>query len=277
MSGLYWLASYPKSGNTWLRLLLQSYLAGGAAVDINAIAMGAGLSDQRAQFDEAIGVAASDLTHAEILAWQGLGLRAWLQKFNQAVYVKTHGVYTPTSLCGSPSVAEVTLGAIYLLRDPRDVALSLARHIDQGVDVAITLMGTPDKTMNRSRSYLKPRLPETWGSWSQNVEGWLAPRALPVHVVRYEALRAAPQAALLGILTALQLPIDLDAIQAAIAATDLAGLRAQEAAKGFTEGFGAQAFFGEGRVQGWCDRLTPPQVARIEADHGPMMARFGYL
>lgn len=29
MSGIYWLASYPKSGNTWLRLLLRSYLTGG--------------------------------------------------------------------------------------------------------------------------------------------------------------------------------------------------------------------------------------------------------
>ena len=35
MKTIHWLASYPKSGNTWLRLLLWSLLAGGASVDFS--------------------------------------------------------------------------------------------------------------------------------------------------------------------------------------------------------------------------------------------------
>lgn len=64
---LYWLASYPKSGNKWLRLLLHSYLAGGAAVDVNIMALDGWSVNQRALFNEAIGVSASDLNDAEIL------------------------------------------------------------------------------------------------------------------------------------------------------------------------------------------------------------------
>lgn len=277
MAGIYWLASYPKSGNTWLRLLLQSYFAGGAEVDINDIALSGGLVDERAWFDEAIGIAASDLTTPEILAWQPAALRDWAAGLAHPVYLKTHKLGTWLSPGETSGLAEVTQGAVYLVRDPRDVALSLARHLDQSVDAAIRIMGRPDQAMNRSRRRLTRRLPEIWGSWSQNIESWLDLTALRVHLVRYETLRADPQAAFSDILMAFGVLPDPAFIRAAVAATDLDLLRQQERTKGFAEWPHARGFFGEGRMQGWRDRLTPAQVARIEADHGPVMRRLGYL
>lgn len=268
MSGIYWLASYPKSGNTWLRLLLHSYAAGGAAVDINGTAPDGWSIGGRTLFDESIGLAASDLTDAEIRAWWPSVLQKWAQARTDAAYLKIHTMCRPS---------DFTLGAVYLVRDPRDVALSLARHTDRSIDAAITIMGTQDKIMNRSRNRLQPRLSEFWGSWSQNVESWLAPAPFPVHIVPYEAMRADPAAALSGLLPALGFPVDHATVKAAIAATALETLRAQEAAKGFVEAVGPHRFFGEGRVGGWRDRLAPAQAARIEADHGQMMARLGYL
>jgi len=268
MSGIYWLASYPKSGNTWLRLLLRSYAAGGAAVDINgAVSEGWSLNG-RTQFDESIGLAASDLTDAEILAWWPSALQKWAQARTEPAYLKTH-------MMGAPW--EFALGAVYLVRDPRDVALSLARHTNRSIDAAIEIMGTRDKLMNRSRYWLQSRLLEAWGSWSQNVESWLAPLPFPVHILSYEAMRADPAAALAGLLPVLGFPVGPAAVEAAVAATALETLQAQEAAKGFVEAVGPNRFFGEGRVQGWRDRLTPAQIARIEADHGPTMQRLGYL
>lgn len=268
MSGIYWLASYPKSGNTWLRLLLQSYRRGKAVVDINDMAEDGWSINSRTQFDEQIGLAASDLTDAEILAWWPSALKKWAQNHAEPAYLKTH------AMCG---LWEFTLGAVYLVRDPRDVALSLARHIDRSIDTAIEMMGTRNKLMSRSRYRLQPRLLESWGSWSQNVESWLAPTPFPVHVVSYEAMRADPAAVLTGLLPVLGFPVDPAAVNVAVAATTLETLRAQEAEKGFVEAVGPNRFFGEGRVQGWRDRLTPAQVAQIEADHGPMMRRLGYL
>ncbi|KJV09956.1 hypothetical protein VZ95_08190 [Elstera litoralis] len=268
MSGIYWLASYPKSGNTWLRLLLHSYVAGGAAVDINGAAPDGWNVNGRTQFDEAVGLAASDLTDAEILAWWPAALQKWVQARAEPAYLKTHGMAAPW---------DFTRGAVYLVRDPRDVALSLARHTDRSLDTAIEIMGTRDKLMNRSRYWLQRRLLQSWGSWSQNVESWLAPAPFPVHIVSYEAMRADPAAALSGLLPALGFQVDPGAIKAAVAATALETLQAQEAAKGFVEAEGPNRFFGEGRVQGWRDRLTPAQIARIETDHGPVMRRLGYL
>ncbi len=268
MSGIYWLVSYPKSGNTWLRLLLRSYRQGGTAVDINDLAEDGWTISSRTQFDEQIGLAASDLTDAEILDWWPSALQKWTQGRTEPAYLKTHALRVP---------CEFTLGAVYLVRDPRDIALSLARHADCSIDAAIEMMGTPDKVMNRSRYRLQRRLLEPGGSWSQNVERWLAPAPFPVHVLSYEAMRADPATALSGLLPALGFPVYPAAVEAAIAATALETLRAQEAAKGFAEAAGPNRFFGEGRVQGWRDRLTPAQVAQIEADHGPTMRRLGYL
>jgi aryl sulfotransferase len=276
MTGICWLASYPKSGNTWLRLLLQSCLAGGEAVDINAIALAGRRGKDRAQFDEDIGIASADLTEDEILAWRAAALRAWARAETPPVFFKTHEMRSPVAGIGSLFPADLTSGAIYLVRDPRDVALSLARHLDVSVDAAIAVMGTPGQRMERSRHRLRPQLFDHWGSWSENVEDWCAPRPFLAHIVRYEALRADPESALAGILVALALPVDPEAVQLAIAATTLDRLRAQEAEKGFAEWEG-RAFFGDGRVQGWRHRLTPHQVARIEADHGPVMRRLGYL
>lgn len=268
MSGIYWLASYPKSGNTWLRLLLRSYAAGGAAVDINDTAPDGWSLNGRTQFDESIGIAASDLTDAEILAWWPSVLQKWAQARAEPAYLKTHMMRGPF---------DFTLGAVYLVRDPRDVALSLARHTGRSIDAAIAIMGTQDKIMDRSRYRLQPRLLQSWGSWSQNVESWLAPAPFPVRVVRYEAIRADPVAALSGLLPALGFPVDHAAVKAAAAATALETLRAQEDATGFVEAVGPHRFFGEGRVEGWRDRLTPAQTDRIEAEHGRVMARLGYL
>jgi aryl sulfotransferase len=268
MSGIYWLASYPKSGNTWLRLLLRSYRRGGTAVDINDLAEEGWIINSRTQFDEQMGLSASDLTDAEILNWWPSALQKWAQGRTEPAYLKTHAQGAPW---------DFTLGAVYLVRDPRDVALSLARHANRSIDAAIEMMGTPDKLMNRSRYRLQRRLLESWGSWSQNIESWLAPMPFPVHILSYEAMRADPVAALSGLLPALGFPVDPALVEAAVGATALETLRAQEAANGFAEAEGPNRFFGEGRVQGWRDRLTDAQIARIEADHGTMMRRLGYL
>ncbi len=64
---IVWLASYPKSGNTWMRAFLSNYLADGdKPVDINSLDTGGPIASARTIFDEAVGVEASDLTQDEI-------------------------------------------------------------------------------------------------------------------------------------------------------------------------------------------------------------------
>ena len=64
--GIYWLASYPKSGNTWMRLFLHNLREGGERpADINRIALD-DIASSRRWLDEVLGFDTSELTHREV-------------------------------------------------------------------------------------------------------------------------------------------------------------------------------------------------------------------
>lgn len=276
MSKVIWLASYPKSGNTWLRLLLASCLNGGRPVDINAIPVGSGLAFDRAAFDERLGVAAADLADDDVLALKAEALRAEVADIAPPLFLKTHDARLLLPGGDWTVPPDITRGAIYLIRDPRDVAPSLARHLGYDLDRAIDFMARPAR-MAQTRRALPPQLPQLWSDWSGNVESWLTAAPFPAFVVRYEQLRAAPEETLAEILGALGLSQPRQVVRDAVAATALDKLRAQEAAAGFSEAHRSPSFFGAGRVGGWKELLNAEQAARIEADHGAMMRRLGYL
>lgn len=64
--GLYWLASYPKSGNTWVRAFIANLThTGPGAVDINALDTGA-IASSRHWIEATLGFDTTELSHAEI-------------------------------------------------------------------------------------------------------------------------------------------------------------------------------------------------------------------
>lgn len=275
MQGLYWIASYPRSGNTWLRLLLDSYLHGGAAVDINRISP-SGLMYSRAFADDVLGIDTADLLPAEILALRPQVMRAIRDRHADPVMLKTHDMRHRLADGQWTLPADVTLGGVYLVRDPRDVVLSLARFLSCPLDQAITIMATAGQQRATSHDQQATYLVNLWGSWSENVGSWLTVDPFPVHLVRYEDLRARPHHMMAGILRAFDLPVDQDRIAAAVAATALETLHQQEQQRGFIEYAGPGRFFGRGAVAGWRQVLTPAQVGRIRDQHGEVMARLGY-
>lgn len=276
MQGIYWIASYPRSGNTWLRSMLNSYDRGGKPVDINNIPL-PNLTYDRAFADEAMGLAMADLTPSEVLALRPAVMRAVRNHCDSPVMLKTHDMRLKLADGDWQLPADVSLGGVYLVRDPRDVVLSLARLLDRSVDDAITVMGTSGHMRSISGSRQVLRLVSLWGSWSEHADSWLSPEPFAVHVVRYEDLRHDPAPTLHGILRALGRTVDEAKIAASIAETALPILRRQEDAHGFVEWRGPHRFFGSGQVGGWRGVLSPEQVARICQDHGPVMRRLGYL
>lgn len=63
---IVWLASYPKSGNTWMRVFLTNYLRNAdTPADINDLEF-MGIATARELFDMYAGFESSDLTHEEI-------------------------------------------------------------------------------------------------------------------------------------------------------------------------------------------------------------------
>jgi aryl sulfotransferase len=81
---------------------------------------------------------------------------------------------------------------VYLVRDPRDVAVSLAHHNSTTIDDAIKHMNAANGVICAWRKGLAPQLRQKLTSWSGHAASWLDQTDVPVHTVRYEDMVAAP-------------------------------------------------------------------------------------
>lgn len=276
MSGFYWLASYPKSGNTWLRIFLQSLSSGGDAVDINALTVTRNAANST-HFEQALDIEPSDLTDDEIARARPRQYEIEAQEANVALLRKVHDAWEMTP-AGEPLFpVDSTLGAIYIVRDPRDVAVSLAHHMGWTVDQAIAFMAEPAASLAKSRRFIPQHFQQHLSTWSRHVESWLdAP--VGVHLLRYEDVLANPVARFGEVAHFLGFDASSAVLEAAVNAVSFQRLRAAEDMHGFAERMPNQdRFFRSGIAGGWRNSLSSEQIDRIEADHGPMMRRLGYL
>jgi len=291
MTRTVWLASYPKSGNTWLRMLIANLSATDRPADINDLPERGGIASARGPFDYLTMIDSGLLTHDEIDAlrprvYEELARGAADDEYDQPAdappvrFVKAHDAYTLTPN-GEPLLAGArgAESAIVIVRDPRDVAPSLANHSSMSIDEAIVFMSNEQAAfcsrLDRLHNQLRQQLP----GWSGHVASWLDQADIPVLLVRYEDLQADTLAVLRGVLAFAGRPADEEAMRRAVAFADFAQLRQQEQEKGFGEAprpWAGGTFFRRGESGAWRDELTPEQVARIEADHADMMRRLGY-
>lgn len=272
------LASYPKSGNTWVRMLLQTAMWG--------------MEDERVQFDDLVPWAyqiVSPRPLPELTMRQIVMLRSavfehlWTVTGGNARYfVKSH--HASIQVSGVPITAPLWCErAIVVVRDPRDIAASLADYMGQSVDEAIDLMGNGDASINKENG-----LPHFISSWSNHVRSWRQQntprgRQVPKHFVRYEDLHRDTAGELEAMLDFCEVEFESDEeraerIEAAVEATAFDRVQGLEDEIDFAESSPVQDnFFRKGEHAAWGDELSGEQVSRIEREHGDMMRRFGYL
>lgn len=168
----------------------------------------------------------------------------------------------------------VTSGAIYIVRNPLDVAISLSHHMGKNIDQAISIMGTPDveTPINETRVH------EVWGSWSQHVESWTKKSHPAIYIMRYEDMLCHPGKTFGALAHHLLLSPTPDELAVAIKRSSFDSLRSQEDNEGFKEKPEyAERFFREGRAGQWKEVLTAQQVKLIVNTHYEQMSRFNYL
>jgi aryl sulfotransferase len=274
-AGIWWLASYPKSGNTWLRTIIACLLSG-RPVDINAIAFVGMNADGRFPFDDALGIDSVGLSHEQETNLRPRAYEIWAAKADRPLYCKTHDAYhlTPAGEPLFPTAA--TRGAVYVVRDPRAVVVSAVHFTAQSIKTTIDVMDNPAAMSSASTTRFSQHLRQRLLRWSDHVESWLS-APFPVHLLRYEDMLAHPCATVAALAGFLGLSSDPKAIALAVESTSFGSLQAQERAVGFIEKpRRAAAFFREGKADGWREVLTPEQIGRIVGSHGTMMRRLGY-
>ncbi|AXQ31707.1 sulfotransferase domain-containing protein [Solimonas sp. K1W22B-7] len=279
MRRIVWLASYPKSGNTWFRALLanlQRDRSGPASInELGALGFGS-----RSRFDHVAGVDSADLSAVETDRLRSQVYRQLAVSIpdDEPVFFKIHDAYLGP-LERQPLVpADASRGAIYLVRNPLDVCVSYARHSNWDIDTAIARMADEEHGLARSRNRLDRQLRQHLSSWGGHVRSWIDNGEVPVHLVRYEDLRARPVETVAAALAFAGLARDAAEIERAVEWSSFERLQAQERAGGFSEKPRLlPAFFRRGVSDGWRQDLTPDQAACITRDHAPTMRRLGYL
>jgi hypothetical protein len=280
MRPIVWLASYPKSGNTWVRTLLANYLApGDEPVDINDLSDMSRSAGERRSFDDWVGVEASALDQAVVDRLRPAVYRHMAAEAENDLFIKVHDAWRCDDRGGALFPPSVTAAVVYIVRNPLDMAVSCAHHWGVEMEQAVERICDPAYCVANSDSKLADQLRQVLGSWSGHVGSWLDESALPCHVVRYEDLHRDPERALARIVRACGLPYDRARVGRAVEFSDFAELQGQERARGFRERPLAArgSFFRRGEVDCWRDELPEAPAARLAACHRATMIRFGYL
>lgn len=276
---LVWLASYPKSGNTWLRAFLDAYFLGD--VDLNNLAVSA-VDNVAGLYAPGDGGKAHELSlecqylmrPAAMLRLVRMHLADDVRRDSMPMYVKTHAPH----LCANGIEmlpAALTRAVIHIVRDPRDVLPSFAKHMGQDEDTATEWMLDEMRHLkgNEARVY------DLLSSWAKHTLSFLNADTHGVRTWRYEDLRADPVKHFAEMLQHSGVAPDIDRVRAAVAAVDLQKLRDQEAKKGFRESspYAKNQFFGSGQVGGWKNKISAKNRHIIEKKFGRVMKRLGYL
>lgn len=273
---LIWLASYPKSGNTWVRAFLVNYLRDALTpADINTLGAGPIASDRRI-FDELVGIEASELSDKEIAALRPQVYRQFARELTRTVFVKVHDAF---SVAGGEANFPPDAGdrAIYVVRNPLDVAVSLAHHLGTNYDDAVERV-CRGFSLSPGGDRMDEQLPQVLLSWSDHVASWVDATALTVQVIRYEDLAADAAARFSMLLEFAGLALDPQRLRRSLTFSSFDELRTQEQAHGFRERApGSRVFFRTGRAGAWRDVLAESHVAQVVNSQHAMMARFGYL
>ncbi len=276
--GIIWLASYPKSGNTWIRSFLFALERIRAGAEIDAVNLDEvvywGETDRDVDyFARYLKAAPQVVDRTAIAAVRPMVQRDIALGTPHPVYIKTHNARISDR--GHPTInPAATAGAIYIIRNPLDVAISWARFRRVSIDEAIADMARSDfeTQTNEHDVYMVYR------SWSEHVRSWTGHPDATVLTVRYEDLLTQGQRLFAQIASHLMIFCLRQQSDRAAELAAFGRLQAAEIATGFLEKPpDVERFFREGRAGQWREVLTTAQVDRVLSVHAEEMARFGYL
>lgn len=270
--GATWLSSYPKSGNTWLRFLLEAYRRGGN-LDINDVRICTGDSDTKIM-QNVSALPLKDLGISGQMLCRPAAVLNFIALAAPPIWIKTHFANIIPDGFGPCIPWQVTQRAVYVVRDPRSVLLSFSSFYGMSLEKAVDAMANLDFGIGDSKLQANQLL----SSWSNHVRSWVGEKRFPVHVVKYEDMVKDTAKELTEVLEFLEQDVDPGTVSLAVDAANLSRLKSQEENGGFSENLTNKGdkFFNEGGTR-WEDELGPKWIRRIEEDHGEVMQLLGYI
>ena len=274
MGNIVWLASYPKSGNTWMRAFIANLIANKPTpLALAELSNYARLESDPDLYTRIAGRPSTELDFDQLNALRPQVHAAIAAASPKSIFVKTHSMAAVHD--GIPLITPaVTAGAIAIVRNPLDVVISTADHFGISIDDAIGYLGDERAATENSDLFVS----EFLGSWSQHVKSWADMEGPRVLVLRYEDLLDKPAKGFGKVARLIGLDADRGRVDRAIANASFSSLAAMEKRDGFAEvPIKGKRFFRAGRANQWREALKREQVERVIARHREQMQRFRYV
>ena len=238
---IIWLASYPKSGNTFLRSLLTAYLfTKDGNFQLNSL-------DKITQFPdinvfEKFGI---DTSNDEEIVKNYINVQQKINSNNAKTirFLKTHTSFYDINGYKFTDLSN-TLGVIYIVRDPRSVAKSYASHNQMSLELATNKLlefGTLTGEKKHSQ-IIKDQIITHVGSWSSNYNTWKEFKKLDRYLlVKYEDLVSDTEKTFVEILNFIyklgksKFQIDNNKLKNTLKSTTFSEMQKLEKEKGFPE------------------------------------------
>ena len=281
-----WLPSYPKSGNTLVRAMLSSYFFSKNGIfefnhlkNINQF--------PHVRLFERLGI---DIENENEVLKNYINVQSSINKKNEIQFLKTHSYLF--NIDNNPFTdIKNSLGAIYIVRDPRNVVTSYAHHYNISIEESLKRMtqsihyglnAKSDNDLDRIKVYM--------GSWSSHYNSWKSFKSAGRYLlIKYEDILKEKENTLLKILEFINkingsnFPIDREKLKAVLDSTGFEKMRDMEKKEGFNESKTDQKtgkkvpFFNLGIQNNWKKNLKDEIRTKIEISFKNEMKELGYL
>jgi len=278
--GIVWIASYPKSGNTWIRSIITSILyTKDGKFNFELIKK----IDQFETLQNFKFLKNKNIHHYEQLNKMNIISQYWLEaqkqliEKNKILFFKTHSAnYAYDNLFFANN--ETTRGCIYIMRDPRDIIISYSKFLGISVEEMVKII-----TLNENKIYGSTnKIGVFLTRWDYHIASWVRINK-PKLILKYEYMLLNPKQTIIQIAKYLiddlniKINIDEEKINNILHTTSFSKLKENEEKLGFFESSKNSVFFRSGKKNQWKDLLTKKQLLFIEESFKQYMTMYEYI
>ena len=287
---IFWISSYPKSGNTLLRTFLASlFFSDDGSFNFDML-KNIPIIEDTANVEFVKKIEKKDFTNLHKLEtiskyWLKLQEKKNLGFDGDFMFVKTHHALLKI-LNNSFTTKENTLGIIYVVRDPRDVVLSMCNHFSFTIEESIDRLFKKDFGIvwdDQGSLYKNKQRPMTFiSSWDNHFMSWNryvfdCPRL----IIKFEDLVYKKEETIKKIIDFF---INFNfkfsnldrKIENMVTYSDFNHLKKTENTIGFDEAITNKSFFNKGTKNQWMDKLSNEQILRIEKPYYHLLKKLNY-
>ena len=287
---IFWISSYPKSGNTLVRAIVTSlFFSKDGRFNLEQLKHTTQF-EKRDRLNLIKKINKEDFANLDQLKilskyWLTLQKKENMKISQGFGFIKSHSSYVAISNNWFTNSSN-TAGYIYIIRDPRDVAISWAKHAnltyDNSIDFMIDFNSCIEWAQTNSElpEHVKPRC--FLSSWDEHVSSWTNNDLLvPKLILKYEDLVYKKKDVFNDVVNFFEknfhIKFNLTKIKTnnIIETTGFQELKSQERKFGFTEAQSSN-FFRSGEKNQWKNILNNEQINKLENKFRDFMNKFGY-